>query len=79
MVKTLLSNARGVGSIPSQGVKLSLAENRNRYNTVTNPIKTFKMVHIFKNLRKKICERWTDMGSNVGSTAYKLCDPQQDG
>ena len=53
MVKTSLSNARGVGSIPSQGVKLSLAENQNRYNTVTNSIKTFKMVHIFKNLKKK--------------------------
>ena len=50
MVKTSLSNARGVGLIPSQGAKLSLAlqpENQNRYNTVTNSIKTFKMVHIF--------------------------------
>ena len=36
------------------------------------------MVHIFKNLKKNFfCEKWTDMGSNISSTAYKLCDPNR--
>ena len=63
MVKTSSSNAGGVGSTPDQGAKIPRAsrpksqtnkqkkqlKKKTRSNIVTNPIKTFKMVHIQKN------------------------------
>ena len=55
VVKTLPSNAEGVGSVVCQGAKMSHAsqpkdQNINRSNIVTNSIKDFKkMVHIKKN------------------------------
>ena len=56
MVKTLPSNAGGVGSIPVWGTKILHAswpkkkntERESRSNTVTNSRKIFKMVHIKK-------------------------------
>ena len=54
VVKTLPSNAGGVGSIPGQGAKnltclvARKPKHKNRSNTVTNSIKTLKMVHIKK-------------------------------
>ena len=59
VVKTLPSNAGGVGSIPGQGAKIphvSWSKNqsiKNRSNIVTNSIKTLKMVHIKKKKKKK--------------------------
>ena len=59
MVKTSLSNAGCVGSIPGWGGKNPHAlrsKNQNRSNIVANSIKTLKMVHIQKkkkNLEKK--------------------------
>ena len=64
VVKTSSSNAGGVGSTPDQGAKIprasrpksqtnkqkkELKKKKTRSNIVTNPIKTFKMVHIQKN------------------------------
>ena len=54
MVKTLLSNVGGrAGMIPSRAVKVPHAlwpktKTQNRSNTVTNSMKTLKMVHIKK-------------------------------
>ena len=54
MVKISRSNAGGAGSIPGQGTKIPHAswskyQNiNNRSNAVTNSLKTFKVVHIFK-------------------------------
>ena len=50
-VKTLPSNAEGVGLIPGQGTKIPHAKKKKatkkpRSSVVTNPIKTLKMVHI---------------------------------
>ena len=48
-----------MGSITGQGAKLPHAswpeshDIKNRNDTVTNSITTLKMVHIFKNLKKK--------------------------
>ena len=58
VVKTLFSNARGVGSIPVQGARIPHAllpktQRENRKNIVTKSIKTFKRVHIKKSLKKK--------------------------
>ena len=53
VVKTLPSNAGGVGSTPGQGAEIPHAswpkiQNINsRRNIVTSSRKTFKMVHIF--------------------------------
>ena len=61
MVKTLPSNAGGVGSIPGQGAKIphaSQPKNQNiiQSNIVTNSVKNLKVVHIKKikkqNLKK---------------------------
>ena len=53
MVKTSPSNAGGEGSIPGQETKIPHASRpknpKHRSNTVTNSIKTLKMVHIKKN------------------------------
>ena len=57
VVKTSPSNAGGAGSIPGRGAKIphaSRPKNQNRSNTVTNSIKTLKMVHIKK---KKILKK----------------------
>ena len=58
MVHTLPSNAGGEGSIPGWGTKVQSAlepkrkhKTENRSNTVTNSIKTLKMVYI---KRKKV-------------------------
>ena len=57
MVKTSPSNAGGVGLIPGQGAKIPTTclsakkSKQNRNNTVTNSIKTLKMVHIKKKLK----------------------------
>ena len=55
MVKTFPSSAGGVGSIPGQRAKIPQALKPkiqksiiDRCNTVTNSIKTLKMVHIKK-------------------------------
>ena len=59
MVKTLPYNAGGLGSIPGQGANIPHAlqpkkQNiNNKNNTAINSIKTFKMVHVEKNLKKK--------------------------
>ena len=56
VAKTSLSNAEGPGLIPGGGAKIlhaSWPKNQNRNNIVTNSIKTFKIVHIKKNLREK--------------------------
>ena len=51
MIKTLPSNAGDVGLIPGQGAKIphaswpKKAKHKNRSNTVTNSIKTLKVVH----------------------------------
>ena len=54
VVKTSPSNAEGVGSISGQGAKIphaSQPKNQNiKQNSVTNSIKTLKMVHIKQNL-----------------------------
>ena len=46
MVKTLPSNAGGVGSIPGQGAKIAHASKhqniKNRSNAITNSIKDLK-------------------------------------
>ena len=53
MVKTLPSNAGGVGSIPGQGAKVPHASRPKNQNIkqmfiVTNSIKTLKMDHFQK-------------------------------
>ena len=59
MVKTLPYNSVGLGSIPGQGanilhvLQLKKQNINNKNNTATNSIKTFKMVHVEKNLKKK--------------------------
>ena len=58
MVKTSLSSARGTDSISGQGAKIPHAlgpkKPKNKTsNIVTNSIKTLKMVHIKKKLKKK--------------------------
>ena len=55
VVKTSPSAAKGVGSIPGQGAKISHAsgpknQDVNRSNIVTNSIKTLKMAHIKKKI-----------------------------
>ena len=55
-VGTLPSNAEGVGLIPGQRAKMPLSQKTktyNRSNVVTNWIKTLKMVHTKKILKKK--------------------------
>ena len=57
MVKTSPSNAEGVGSIPGRGAKIPHAswpknQNIKRKQFVTNSIKTLKIVHIKKILKK---------------------------
>ena len=53
VVKTLSSNAGGEGSIPGRGAKIPRASPpKNRSNIVTNSIKTLKMVHIKKIIKK---------------------------
>ena len=59
MVETLPSRAEGAGLVPAQGAKILNAsqpknkhKKKKRNNTVTNSIKTLKMVHIKKNLKK---------------------------
>ena len=55
VVKTVPSNAGGVGSIPGWGAKILHVlqpKNQNRSNIVTNSIKTLKMIHIKKILKK---------------------------
>ena len=57
VVKTLHSNAGGVGSTPGQGAKIHMPPGKkpktwNRSNIVINSIKTVKMVHIKK--KKKL-------------------------
>ena len=55
VVRTLLSNAKGMGSIPAWGIKIPHASGpKNRSNIVTNSIKTLKMVHIKRNKNLKI-------------------------
>ena len=59
MVKTSPSNAGGVGSTLDQGATISHVHGQNpkmenSRNTVTNSIKTLKMVHIKKNFKKLI-------------------------
>ena len=74
MIKTLPSNAQNAGSIPGQGAKIPHASRptnkiQNRSNTLTNSIKTLKMVHK-KNL-KKLSGRQRAMQENrknVGDT-----------
>ena len=56
VVKTLFSNARGVGSIPVQGARIPHAllpktQTENRKNIVMKSIKPFKREHI-KKLKK---------------------------
>ena len=59
VVKTLPSNAGGVGLIPGKGAKIphaSWLKNQNiksRSNIVINSIKTLKIVHIGKIFQKK--------------------------
>ena len=64
MVKTSPSNARSVASISGWGVKIlchlwpkqqniKKKKRRRRSNIVTNSIKTLKIVHIKKILKKK--------------------------
>ena len=50
MIKILPSNAQDAGSIPGQGAKIPHASRstnkiQNRSSTLTNSIKTLKMVH----------------------------------
>ena len=58
MVKTAHSNAGGVGSIPGREAKIPHASGpktpniEERNNVVMNSIKTLKMVHIKKILKK---------------------------
>ena len=56
VIKTSLSNAGGVSSIPGRGAKIphaSWPKNQNiKQNIVTNSIKTLKMVHIKKIFKK---------------------------
>ena len=60
MVKISRSSAGGAGLIPGQGTKIPHAswskyQNRNnRSNTVTNSLKTFKLVHVKKKKNKKL-------------------------
>ena len=54
-VGTLPSNAEGVGLIPGQRANMPLSQKTktyNRSNVVTNSIKTLKMVHTKKILKK---------------------------
>ena len=56
MVKTLPSSAGGMDSVPAWGTKISHTKNQNvnnRSSILTNSIKTFKMVHIKKILKKE--------------------------
>ena len=57
VVKTLPSKGRGVGWSPGQGAKILHAfwpKNQSiKQNIVTNSIKTLKMIHIKKVLKKK--------------------------
>ena len=57
VVKTLSSNARGVGLIPGWSAKIPYTlrpkKPTHRSNIVTNSIKTLKMVHIKKFFKKK--------------------------
>ena len=56
MLKTLPSNAGGVGSVPElrpHGAHGQKTKTQNRSNNTTNLIKTFKMVHIKKKILKK--------------------------
>ena len=63
----------GVSSIPGQGTKILHAlwpknQNiRNRSNIVTHSIKTFKMVHIKKNLLKKCTIQWYSVNSHCAT------------
>ena len=55
VVKTLPSTARVVGLIPPQGAMIPTClgakkKKNNRSDIVMNPVKTFKMSHIKKNL-----------------------------
>ena len=57
VIKTWPSNAGSEGSIPVQGAKISYAlqpknQNIKQKHVVTNLIKTFKMVHIKRILKK---------------------------
>ena len=55
VVKISPPNAGGVGSIPAPGDKLLYApqaKTKNRSNIVTNSIKTLKVIHIQKILKK---------------------------
>ena len=61
VVKTLPSNAGGVGLIPGLGTKIPNAlrpknQNLKQSNIVTNSIKTLRMVHIQKK-KKKILKK----------------------
>ena len=60
MVKTSLSNAGSMGSIPAWGAKIQYAlwpknqnKKKNRSNILTDSIKTLKMVHIKKYKKSK--------------------------
>ena len=56
MLKTLPSNAGGVGSVPElrpHGAHGQKTKTQNRSNNTTNLIKTFKMVHIKKSYKLK--------------------------
>ena len=57
MLKTSPSNAGGVGAIPARGAKIPHAsglksQNKKQKHIVKNSIKTLKMVHTSKNLKK---------------------------
>ena len=50
MVKTSLSNAGGVGSIPTPGAKIPTCLKEPKHNSITtNSIETLKTVHIKRN------------------------------
>ena len=58
MVRPSLFNERSAGWLPGQGAKIlhtlgPKSQNINRNNIVTNSIKTLKMVHIKKSLKKQ--------------------------
>ena len=52
MVETLPFNAGGVDSIPGQGGRI-LHALQPRNHSITNSVKTFKMVHIKKKKKEK--------------------------
>ena len=57
MAKSLSSTTGGAGSIPGwdpTGLEKKNKTKQKRSNTVTNPIKTVKMVHIKKSLKRNL-------------------------